>query len=138
MTGENPLKAARAAALANEDLDALVTGIYVGLWAPDAAVRPYVTLNFTARSTTVRWMRQGSLIADIWTDGPNNTKARQIRDALTESLDLQVLDDGVNAFRLGEATNDGPAPTEDSKVAHWHIEFPVRFWRQSLVLARGL
>ena len=112
------------------------TAIYTGRWAPTGAARPYLLINYRTFPTEQRFMRRGPMTFDIFTDGPSTAQAEQIRDAIVTRLDSEIIADEDHYYRFSEVQADGPAPTENSAVAHWLLEFSVRWWRQAFIESR--
>ena len=111
--------------------------IYTGQWAPTGAVRPYLLINYRTFTTEQRFMRTGPMTLDVFTDGPSTARAEQIRDAIVARLDSEIIADEDHYYRFSEVQADGPAPTENSAVTHWRLEFSVRWWRQAFIETRS-
>ena len=140
------LSATRSALITSTEVVELIAkdpvgapAVYRGQYAPEAAVRPYVLLDLRAGISNQQFMRAGTLLIDIYTNGPLTHTSEAIRDAISARLEVALVADASSGdiYRFSESTIDTAGPTEDPKIARWHLEIPARFWRGAFLEARG-
>ncbi len=98
--------------------------------------RPYVSIMYQTMRSSHWAIRRGPLDLDIFADGPSTVRAEQIRDRIVFVLDRLIVPsmNSPDLLRLYLNT-DGEVPTASPEVAHWNVQFEVRFYRQAFVEA---
>jgi hypothetical protein len=97
---------------------------------PDS-IMPYIVHRFDLRATdSIFPLRQGTYVADIWSDDENTIEILGIRKALVELIDNRNFSNTeISQCRIS-LQYDNFVP-DDMKVWHYVCQFNVRFYRKT-------